>query len=330
MYLICSTQSFWGRLASRAWEDRSRLVLFAVNGMNVFAVGLLIQVLLIRYAGMGHVPSYIVQTVASVQLSFLLSRFLTWGDRDAAIFPALARFNIQQFAITGFGMAGYAGLEWFGLNYITANIAVTAALTPVSFLSSHKWSLNGNANNEQLSRNVLDSPASRALRPDTRRPPAQRLVTLKGARRLVVVVTLVIVAGCVLAAVGAGFFPLMLLMASMFNLAVGSLEARWRFYALRNPEAAEQLAWPEPIQPGQERISFTSIVCALNEADVIGATLEGMIRQTHRHHQVIVSLRDHDTSTIEAVEDFERRHPGTIDVIVGHYEVAGKHAQLNG
>jgi len=146
----------------------------------------------------------------------------------------------------------------------------------------------------------------------------------------VVFVTLVIVAGCALTAIGAGFFPLMLLLASLFNLAVGSLEARWRFYALRNPEAAEQLAWPKPIQPGQERISFTSIVCALNEADVIGATLEGLIRQTHRHHQVIVSLRDYDTPTIEAVEDFERRNPGTIDVLVGHYLAAGKHAQLNG
>jgi hypothetical protein len=31
------------RLARRAWDHRFRLVLFAVNGMNVFAVGLLIR-----------------------------------------------------------------------------------------------------------------------------------------------------------------------------------------------------------------------------------------------------------------------------------------------
>jgi cellulose synthase/poly-beta-1,6-N-acetylglucosamine synthase-like glycosyltransferase/putative flippase GtrA len=318
------------RLASGAWEHRFRLVIFAVNGMNVFAVGLLIQVLLIRYAGMGHVPSYIVQTIASVQLSFLLSRFLTWGDRDTPILPALARFNIQQFAITGLGMAGYAGLEWFGMNYIAANIAVTAALTPVSFLSSHKWSLNGNHAGESISRDVLAVHTNRAPLPDTHRPRAQRLITLKRSRPLVVFVASVAVAGYVLYDFGASLFPLILLVASLFNLAVGSLEVRWRFYALRSPEAAKQLAWPKPIQPGQERIIFTSIVCALNEADVIGATLEGMIRQTHRRHQIIVSLRDHDTETIKAVEDFERRHPGVVDVIVGHYEVAGKHAQLNG
>jgi putative flippase GtrA len=125
----------------KAWEHRARLVMFSVNGMNVFAIGLLIQVILVRYVGMGHVSSYIAQTIASVQISFLLSRFVTWRDRDVAIPPALVRFNLQQLTVTGLGMAGYAGLEQLGMNYITANVAVTAVLTPVSFLSSHKWSL---------------------------------------------------------------------------------------------------------------------------------------------------------------------------------------------
>ena len=109
--------------------------------MNVFAVGLLIQVLLVRYLGMGHISSYIAQTVVSVQISFLLSRFLTWRDRAVAFVQALTKFNVQQFAVTGLGVAGYAGLERFGVNYVAANVAVTALLTPVSFLSSHKWSM---------------------------------------------------------------------------------------------------------------------------------------------------------------------------------------------
>jgi putative flippase GtrA len=125
----------------KTWKHRSRLVLFSANGMNVFAIGLLIQVILVRYVGMGHVSSYISQTIASVQISFLLSRFITWRERDIAIIPALVRFNLQQLTVTGLGMAGYAGLEQLGVNYITANVAVTAVLTPVSFLSSHKWSL---------------------------------------------------------------------------------------------------------------------------------------------------------------------------------------------
>jgi putative flippase GtrA len=129
------------RLAGRAWEHRSRLAIFAVNGTNVFAVGLLIQVILVRYAGMGHVPSYLAQALASVPFSFLLSRYMTWRDRDVTFRRALARFSIQQLVVTGLEMAGYARLERLGLNYITANVAVTAVLTPASFLSSHLWSM---------------------------------------------------------------------------------------------------------------------------------------------------------------------------------------------
>ena len=82
-----------------------------MNGLNVFAIGLLIQVILVQYAGMGHVPSYVAQTIASVQFNFLLSRYVTWRDRNVVFVRALARFNLQQLIVTGLGMAGYAGLR---------------------------------------------------------------------------------------------------------------------------------------------------------------------------------------------------------------------------
>jgi putative flippase GtrA len=127
------------RFTARIWEQRVRLAIFALNGTAVFAAGLMIQIILVRYAGMGHIPSYIAQTVASVQVNFLLSRYLTWRDRDVTFLPALARFNLQQLAGTGLGIAGYVGLDRLGMNYVAATVAVTAVLTPVSFLSSHKW-----------------------------------------------------------------------------------------------------------------------------------------------------------------------------------------------
>ena len=129
------------RFTARIWEQRIRLAIFALNGTAVFAAGLMIQIILVRYAGIGHIPSYIAQTVASVQVNFLLSRYLTWRDRDVTFLPALARFNLQQLAVTGLGIAGYVGLDRLGMNYVAANVAVTAVLTPVSFLSSHKWSM---------------------------------------------------------------------------------------------------------------------------------------------------------------------------------------------
>ena len=128
-------------LVARVWAQRTRLTIFGLNGTAVFAAGLMIQILLVQYAGVGHVPSYIVQTVASIQLSFLLSRYLTWRDRSVSFGRGLIKFNAQQLAVTGLGMAGYAVLEWLGMNYVIANVLVTGLLTPVSFASSHLWSL---------------------------------------------------------------------------------------------------------------------------------------------------------------------------------------------
>jgi len=128
-------------LRTRLWEHRYHLTIFAINGMNVLAIGLLIQVILVQYARMNSVSAYTVQTLALGQISFLLSRFLIWHDHDVPFVRALARFNVQQLAVTGIAVAGYVGLERLGVNYIAANVTVTAVLVPVSFVASHKWSM---------------------------------------------------------------------------------------------------------------------------------------------------------------------------------------------
>ena len=116
---------------------------FAINGSAVFLSGLLLQVALVEYIGMSHDLSYLIQTAASVQFNFALSRKLTWRDRKVSLLPALARFNLQQFSVTSAGMIGYVGLDHLGMNYIVANLTVTVLLTPVSFASSHWWSMKG-------------------------------------------------------------------------------------------------------------------------------------------------------------------------------------------
>lgn len=123
-------------------HNRTRLLAFAANGTFVFLAGLALQIALIRYAGMGHDSSYAIQTLVSVQLSFVLSRYLTWRNRDVSTLRSFARFNVHQLASTGLGIACYVGLERFGMNYVAANVAVTAVLTPVSFAASHNWSMS--------------------------------------------------------------------------------------------------------------------------------------------------------------------------------------------
>jgi putative flippase GtrA len=129
---------------------RTRLLTFAALGLVVFLFGVAVQVALIRYLGMGHISSYIVQTALSIQLSFPLSRYLTWPDRNVPVLSALVRFNLQQLAVTGLGVAVYAGLDHFGMNYIASNIAVTAVLTPVSLVASDQWSMAARTSSTSL------------------------------------------------------------------------------------------------------------------------------------------------------------------------------------
>jgi cellulose synthase/poly-beta-1,6-N-acetylglucosamine synthase-like glycosyltransferase len=136
-------------------------------------------------------------------------------------------------------------------------------------------------------------------------------------------------------ATGAGLYLLrtamvvaLMLAAAAFNMAVASLEARWRLYVWRTPEAARQLAWPNPVNAAAAGLSFSVIVPARDEAAVIGATLERLARQDHPYMEIIVSLCDDDTATIAAARQAARRHP-RIRVVEGHYDRPSKAQQLN-
>jgi putative flippase GtrA len=96
---------------------------------------------LIHQLKMGNVSSYLVKTVLSVQLTFLLSRYLTWRDRNLPWLRALARWNIQQVAISGLSVGLYAGLDHLGMGYIRSNLVVAVISTPLSFVVGHVWSM---------------------------------------------------------------------------------------------------------------------------------------------------------------------------------------------
>jgi putative flippase GtrA len=117
-----------------------RLGTYGLIGAVVFLAGVGLQVGLVRLAGMSHLASYAIQTAVSIQLSYLLNRLITWRDRDVAPSSWL-RFGFQQAIVQGLGVAGYAGLTRIGVEYVAANIAVTAVLAPAGYASSHLWSM---------------------------------------------------------------------------------------------------------------------------------------------------------------------------------------------
>jgi putative flippase GtrA/GT2 family glycosyltransferase len=141
------TPSLWQQHASRlstrarnALNPRrlgphaSRFVIFGSIGGAVFLMGLAMQ---FELTGRWHVPpviSYMIQAVVSVEASFVLNRWLTWRDRATPLWTALWRFNIQKAVTITINLALYAGLLRLGVNYLLANIVLTAAFTVVNYV----------------------------------------------------------------------------------------------------------------------------------------------------------------------------------------------------
>ncbi|MCL2583093.1 MAG: glycosyltransferase family 2 protein [Streptosporangiales bacterium] len=136
-------------------------------------------------------------------------------------------------------------------------------------------------------------------------------------------------AGCYL--LGLPMLDITLLLVTAFNLVIGGLEARWRLYGWRVPEAKAHIAWPIPVEPGTARMTFSLIVPCKDEADVIGDTLRGLLRQTHPWFEIVVTLCHDDQPTIDAVHEVlgESAAGGRITVVTGRYRKSSKAQQLN-
>lgn len=128
-----------GQSADNHWV---RLTIFGLIGGGVFIFGLIMQVALVQRLHMAVIPAYIIQGFISIQLSFFLNRYLTWRDRSVPFWQALWRFNAQKALMTAINMGAYALLIRLGVQYIIANIGLTAVFTPVNYVIGHYWSFS--------------------------------------------------------------------------------------------------------------------------------------------------------------------------------------------
>jgi putative flippase GtrA len=112
-----------------------RFSLFSMIGGGVFVAGLALQILLVRYAHIGADPSYAAQAVFSIELSYLLNRYLTWRDRSVGWWAAAWKFNAQKLIMTVINLVAYALLVRFGMEYVVANVLLTAIFTPVNYVA---------------------------------------------------------------------------------------------------------------------------------------------------------------------------------------------------
>ena len=115
---------------------------------------------------------------------------------------------------------------------------------------------------------------------------------------------------------------------AIFNLITSALEVRWRLYGRRNPEARQAMSFPEPVSLSEASKRFYLILPALDEAEVIGATIAGLAAQTHPNVRLVVSLSEGDVETIREVTASAATNDRVM-MVVRSYEKGGKPLQLN-
>ena len=119
--------------------DGSRFLLFSAIGGFVFLLGFGLQAWMTSVLHISAILSYLAQAVLSIETSFLLNRWLTWRDRDTPFLRAFVRFNAQKTVTVALNLALYGGLLWLGLNYLVANVALTALFTVVNFVAGDRF-----------------------------------------------------------------------------------------------------------------------------------------------------------------------------------------------
>jgi putative flippase GtrA len=123
-------------IVARHWM---RFTSFSAIGGGVFALGLALQIIFVRYLHLVPDVSYLGQGIISIQVSFLANYFWTWRDVDSAFWPCGLRFNVQKILVTVPNLALYAALTWIGMNYLLANIVVTGIFTVINYVLGDRW-----------------------------------------------------------------------------------------------------------------------------------------------------------------------------------------------
>jgi putative flippase GtrA len=118
-----------------------RQLSFGAVGIGVMAVGFALLFVLVHLLGVSPHLAYFAQAVVSVELSFLLSRYWTWGDRRGSTRSAVWRewrmFHASRVVSVPANQALFSLLVVGGAGVFTANTICIGLTSVVNYLVGH-------------------------------------------------------------------------------------------------------------------------------------------------------------------------------------------------
>ena len=114
---------------------------------------------------------------------------------------------------------------------------------------------------------------------------------------------------------------------SLLLFGIASLTLWWQMYAWRTPEtyAATRFAPPD----GDRGLSFSLLLPARHEQDVLAATVHQLLRTEHPHYEVLLIVGHDDPGTRAVADRLAAGAPDRVRVIVDRHSVKNKPRALN-
>jgi putative flippase GtrA len=131
-----SSEAFVSRPVSHHYRT---ITVFSVIGGSVFLVGMAGMYLQVSVLGINPLLAFLIMSIFSIELSFVLNKWITWRDRQTGFWVSFRRFNASRFVTVPVSQGFYALLLWVGVNYLIAVVINTAVFTVVNYFFGHFW-----------------------------------------------------------------------------------------------------------------------------------------------------------------------------------------------
>jgi cellulose synthase/poly-beta-1,6-N-acetylglucosamine synthase-like glycosyltransferase len=122
-----------------------------------------------------------------------------------------------------------------------------------------------------------------------------------------------------------GYVALVLITAALAVVSISTL--RWMLHAWRTPGHIERTGFSDSPRP--PRYTFSILVPGRHEEEVMGQTLEKLLRQDHPGFEIIAVVGDDDPETEAVAREVAKRNPDIIRVVVDDSVPKNKPSALN-
>jgi cellulose synthase/poly-beta-1,6-N-acetylglucosamine synthase-like glycosyltransferase len=287
----------------RPFTKLPKFVQFGAIGGSVFALGMALLYGMVEILHVSPLFANAVQLIVTFWLNYVLNKKITWRERSINR-TAAHKFLVSRGATTAinyflfawlislhYAFTFYGQTFSFGINYLVANIITLIAVMALNYEISDRWAFAEPKEKGSRRERIAARQAKAANRPSIAKTIAALLLAI--------------------AAFSLGLAPATALSAILATAGIAlflqaSVEVWRMMYSFRNPEAVEQLRFPQP-QGAQEK--FLIIVPARHESAVLASTLRQLSKQSHPNTHIVSVLCDDDFDTIRVANEVAATDP---------------------